>query len=198
MTKKNSRPKFLTSFFAALSDNAERGWRSLVPIWMIICGAIGWLSVCYIPASFWGGAHEDGVVALYIGILVLDGLILALSWSAFSRIFESISDGEFGAYLMKHDLLGGYIFYVEFLNVAQIASLIATSVAIFSFITEALSVAWDRGLCAVMVAVSAYAIRAACAAITVMNDLLWQKGMFDAHVRAQESKIVPLRKEGNL
>ena len=146
--------------------------------------------------GFWDKSHEDGVIALYVGILVLNGLILALSWSAFSRIFESISDGEFCSYLMEGNLLNGYIFYVEYLNLTQIISLICTSVAILSFITSILSENADRVFFGIMITVSAYSIRTGYSAITVMNDLIWQKGIFDSHTKETRKKVVSIRRDG--
>ena len=116
MTDKFGRPDFLASFFSALAERAEAGslWKMLaVPV---IAGAISGAAAYYMPAEFWSDQRWDVSATVYTGVLTVNGLILALSWSAFSRIYESISAPKFSAFLRKHGLLNKCIVTVSLIT----------------------------------------------------------------------------------
>lgn len=178
------RPKFPSSFLRSLEKGVEaRGWRALVPSWLILAIAFGFAFGYFVPASFWAIKHLDTAVMVYIGILTLNGLILVLSWNAFSQIHDSIGDINFGAYLISRGLLNNYIFYIQSVHVVQLLAIIISSSGLLLLLCSVEDITYDRVAFAAMVAGSSYAIKQASSAVTVMHDLIWQKAIFDRHVR---------------
>src|SRR5262245_58828440 len=123
------RPKFLPSFLGAIKAEAElSGWWALVPF-VLIGVIVAAICVAYvIPASFWGEPKRELAVAVYVGLLTFNGLILALGWSAFSRTYDVLLRGEFGRYLMQKDLLNEYILQITFMHIFQIGAVVMSTV----------------------------------------------------------------------
>lgn len=188
------RPKFLPSFFRALAKSAERrSWRSIVPTWLVVALCVGAAASYLIPATFWNPNNLSVSTAVYVGLLTLNGLILALSWNAFSRIYEIISAPRFSAYLAKSDLLNGYIVFTGFVHVTQLAAVVVSAAGLLLLLIDRPAVIYDRIAFAAMVSASAYAIKMAAGAVTVMHDLLWQKAIFDEYTSRGEN-VVPFGK----
>ncbi len=193
MTEKLERPKFLSSFFAALSEKADdkKIWRMFVA--PVFTASIGGTVAYYILADFWSDHNWGIATAVYTGILTLNGLILALSWSAFSRIYESISAPKFCSFLRRNKLLNKYIVTVSFIHGLQLFSIIATATGLVVLLINVEHLIIDRVLFGVMVFSSIYAIQRAASAVSIMNDLLWQKSIFDEHQESKDpDKVVSL------
>jgi hypothetical protein len=190
------RPSFSASFLAALvKSEKRRGNLAFIPIWLIACLAIGGGVACFIPAKFWNYEKLEVATAVYVGILTLNGLILALSWSAFARMHESISDAPFSDYLLQRDLLNDYIFYINFINVAQITALLICALALLLMLCD-VGVIYNRVAFAIMIGTSAYAIKQASSAVSAMHDLIWQKAIFDGHTKGNPpGATIVVRKE---
>src|SRR5262245_3234100 len=125
------RPKFLPSYIKAIGQSAEkRGWKALLPVWVILTGACGAAAAHFIPATFWMGDRLEMAAVVYIGILTLNGLILTLSWNAFSRIYESISAQGFASYLMNKNKMNGYIVFIDYVHIVQLFAILASAVGL--------------------------------------------------------------------
>jgi len=113
------------------------------------------------------------------GLLTLNGLILALSWSAFTKIYELVGAGDFCAFLRRHKLLSHYLAFVGYVHVAQVLAILTTA---FAMLAPLLSLQlWVVKLAvALSFAATAYAIKQGVAASTVMQDLIWQRSEFEA------------------
>jgi hypothetical protein len=191
MTETLERPKFLPSYFEAISESCKkRGLRALVPGWIIVSGACGAGASYFIPISFWASDHMDVAAIVYTGVLTLNGLILTLSWNAFSRIYESISSPVFVSYLMAKKKLNGYIVYIGYIHISQLVAILSSAVGLILLLCSVPTVLYDKIAFAFMIATSAYAIKTAASAVTVMHDLIWQKAIFDGHVERHGSPNV--------
>lgn len=184
MTEMTTRPPFLKSLLEAWHSSLDDGFWALFPYWLLISfGAGGWVAY-ELPADLLGGKDQSDAVAAMAGLLTLNGLILALSWSAFSKIYEIIGAGEFCAFLRRSKLLSHYLVYVGYVHIAQLVAVMATGFALFSILLPFQP--WVMRL-AISAAIggSIYAIRQAVAASTVMQDLIWQRSAFDQERPAQ-------------
>lgn len=192
------RPSFLKSYHAALGKSIEiRGVRAVIPYWVLTCLLVGLVAASRMPVTFWGHEHEDVAVGVYVGMLTLDGLVLALSWSAFARIHDCIGDGEFCAYLYKNGVLNDYIVVIDYIHYAQLVSIIASAAGLLTWLYGPTDPAYNRIAFAVMVATSIYAIKSASGAVSAMHDLIWQKSIFETHMRQErEGNIVPFGRNG--
>jgi hypothetical protein len=187
MNSSTSPPQFLGSYVASLKQSAKkRGRWAFFPSWVIVFFIGGSVAAYYIPSRFWSPPAEDMATAIYVGILTLNGLILVLSWNAFMRVHEIISDSTFGAYLYEKELLNGYLFYLKYVNVAQVISLITSAASLLVFLCD-VGELFNRATFVFIVATSAYAIKTALSAVRVMHDLIWQKAIFDNYQIASRS-----------
>src|ERR1700685_2046801 len=111
MANNLQRPKFLPSLFKTIGTTLEaRGALRSAPWWLLACCATGGLTSYLIPRDFYDRLEISVVV--YVGILTLNALILALSWSAFARIHELLTGDRFSSYLLEAGLLNDYIVYI--------------------------------------------------------------------------------------
>ncbi len=193
MTDSLERPKYLTSFFAAMSERSDNGslWRMF--IWPVLCGGAGGCVAYFVPASFWSDSKWDVAATVYTGVLTLNGLILALSWSAFSRIYESISAPKFCSFLRRHGLLNKYIVTVSSIHGLQLVSILFSGAGLVVLLLDVPYLIVDRVILAFVIAFSVYAIQQASAAVGIMNDLLWQKSIFDESSESgPDPRVVPM------
>ena len=179
----NQRPKFLTSYLEALRESAKlRGWYAVFPIWIVGSLSVGFGVAYFVPTEFWLNSKWDVSTAVYAGILTFNGLVLALSWSAFSKIYEIIGSAGFCGYLKKNNLLNGYILYVGYVNAAQTVAVTVSGAALIVTLLE-FGIIWvDKSILAIVIAATIYAIKQASSAISGMHDLIWQKAIFDEGV----------------
>jgi hypothetical protein len=187
------RPRFLPAYVEAIAQSAKvRGWRAVVPFWLIACGAASAAVAYVIPYTFWTDERLEVSVVVYIGILTLNGLILTLSWNAFSRIYEMIGAPGFASYLMSKKFMTRYIVYVGYVHIAQLVAIITSAIGLLMLLCSIKEVIYNRIGFAVMVATSAYAIVTAARAVEVVHDLIWNKAIFDDFMARQEGRnIVP-------
>lgn len=180
----SERPKFLPSFMDLLKrESEESGSWAIVPFKMIVCIGIGSAVGYLVPADFWSDARWDVSTAVYGGLLTFSGLILALGWSAFSRIYETLFRGDFGGYLHEKGLLNDYLVHTSFMHFAQVLSVVFCGVGLVSVLADG---AWhwvDRAILAVAVASIAYDLKQALDAVSMMNDLAWNSAIFARHRR---------------
>jgi hypothetical protein len=173
------RPGFLNSLLDSWQLTLSHGKaRDLVPYWILVSVGSGTAVAILLPATFWDGSKLDVSVAVMSGLLTFNGIILALCWSAFGKIYEIVGAGAFAAHLRKHKLLNHYLMFVGYCHAAQILAITATGFALFAlwlpFKVWAMQVAVGASI-----ATSVYALRQGVATSTAMQDLIWRKATFD-------------------
>lgn len=176
----DQRPKFLRAFLDEIGKEVdESGWRAIVP-YVFVCSVVFSVGVAYlIPDRFWGDDKWDISTAVYAGLLTFNGLVLALGWNAFARIYDVLLRGEFGKYLMKSNLLGSYLLHITYMHAFQIFAALAAAVGLVSVLIDKVPLIVDRAIFAVSLALTIYAIKQAFGAVTAMNDLLWQAAYYE-------------------
>ena len=173
------RPKFLKSLLDSWQLTYAHGKAfDLVPYWIALSGAVGFFAARSLPLSFWNGEKLDVAVSVMSGLLTFNGIILALCWSAFGKIYEIIGAGSFCAHLRKQHLLNHYLFFVVWCHIAQVAAICLTALALFALWLP-LELWAVKSLVGLAIAASAYALRQGVATSSVMQDLIWQKSEFD-------------------
>ena len=145
------------------------------------------------PASFWSEGKRELAVAVFSGLLVFNGLILTLGWTAFSQIYDVLLRAEFGRYLMKNNLLNGYILQIEFMHIGQIGAVIAAGVALVAILLDIVPLIAERVIFALTLMFTAYAIKQAVSAVTAMNDLVWQSAFFEANQPPSSGNVTAIR-----
>jgi hypothetical protein len=196
MPNEFERPSFLKSYLESLSKSVDRrGWFAVFPYWVHACLLVGVGAAYRIPVDFWDAKAFDVSVPVYVGILTFNGLMLALSWGAFSRIYDSLGEPGFRGFLRKYNLMSPYIVYVEYVNITQIVAIGFSFSGMIILLFKLSDPIYNQIMFALMVASSIYAMKQASAAVTIMHDLAWQQGAFDELPPADADKVVKIRKD---
>jgi hypothetical protein len=190
------RPSFLASYFEALREKAaKRKLASMLPVWLFFFILLGAAISWHIPSELWLEKNNwQTSVAMYAAVLTFNGLMLALSWSAFSRIHEAIlSSPGFSLFLRQEKLLNTYLFYIDYVHVAQVVAVCVSAVAMFTLVMELPNVIWHRAIAATTIGLSGYAIKYAINAVVVMHDLVWQRAIFEGEIEEPKKSANVLR-----
>ncbi|WP_424362708.1 hypothetical protein [Methylocystis parvus] len=131
--------------------------------------------------GFWDKPEISMV--FFTAILTLNGLLLALSWSSFGKIYEIAARPQLAKFLRAKKLLQQYIFHVDFIHYTQVFALAMSSVALVACVAKEppLAVSIDyislltiqRAAMVLCVSSSIYALRYALGAVRMMQDLVW-------------------------
>jgi len=174
------RPSFISSYFEILSKEARAShWKAIVPYWLIVSTVIGGVTGYFIPQGFWEDAHWDVSTAVYASFMTFNGLVLALGWNAFSRMYEILFRGDFGSYLARNNLLNPYITHITFINMVQVISVIASGIGLVMVLVENIPILYDRIALSAILALMIYGLKQTIDALTAMNDLVWQAAYFE-------------------
>jgi len=190
----NMRPKFLPSYLELLRKETEQsGLVALLPFKLAACVATGYVCSRFVLPGFWGTAKIEVTVAVYGGLLTFTGLLLALGWSAFSRMYETLFRAEFGAYLQEKGLLNSYIVHIGYMHFVQILSILFAGAGLVCSLLAHLPTQIYQWIFALTIGFTIYAIMQAIDAVSAMNDLAWQCAFFERSQKQSKSAVVPLR-----
>lgn len=173
-----------------------RGIIAVIPVWLFVGFGVGTATATYLPNELWTDKQSwQIIVAIYAAMLTVNGLLLALSWGAFSRIHEQlVSTSEFAMFLRRAKLFNGYLFYVDWVHAAQLAALLVAAGGLFSSIITVVPTWAHKATLASSIGFSIYAIRYAVNAVTMMHNLVWQRAVFEEQERASPSNVVGLNR----
>lgn len=181
MAEMKSRPSFAQSFASALAEDAkDRGWRAFVPIYILGSVAIGAFAAWRMPAAFWDDTQWGVSATAFGGILAFNGLLLALGWSSFSKIYEIILAEPIGPILRKHGLLDGHLAFIDANHFVLVVAALFSGAAMVTTLAL-LPVAADRVMFGLAVAGTLYSLVRALASIKMMNELIWER----AHIESE-------------
>lgn len=193
------RPSFLELWLDDLKDDIKRdGARKLVPWWLLAFSCIAAGVAGTLPDRFWqdGPDFASARLALYAALLTLNGLLLALSWNSFSKIYESASAPGFSQYLRDKGMLNTYFFFVDFIHLTQIAALVVSGAGLILGLYAAgeWTPIWlHRMVFAATLATCLYALRYAVGSVTLMQDLVMARIAYEDHVARQGSNVTPIQ-----
>lgn len=170
-----SRPKFLSEF----CKSVKYAWRgnnllALVPYWLLSGLALGGVVSAHLPASYWLDENWDISTTVFTGFLAFDGLLLALGWGAFAKIYEMLGAGWLSSFLKREKLLGAHLFFVDAVHGILVLSAVSSGVALVSVLLS-LPVLADRVILGVVIGMSIWSLIKAFSAMSLMNDLVWEK-----------------------
>jgi len=178
--KIEERPRFLSLLLEELRNDVEtRGIIALAPLWLVGFVAVAaWVSG-RVPDAFFADAHWDISTAVYAGALAFNGLLLALSWQAFARIQASICSPGFSSFLRRKKLTAGYLFWIDYVQLTQMAAACVSAVGLVSILLDVSWVYFDRVVFALTFGLSFYAVKNAMDAMRLMHDLVWSHAEYD-------------------
>jgi len=179
------RPSFIDSWLADIREDYLRyDRRKLVPWAALACVAIGATVTALVPKDHFWNKPEVSVV-FFTAAVTINGLLLALSWASFAKIYDIASEPKLAAFLRRNDLLRDYIFHVDFIHATQVAALSCSGAALILCVIEHMPAPIEAyvttltlqkiGLAAT-VATTIYALKYALGAVRIMQDLVWYSG----------------------
>ncbi len=178
--KIEKRPRFGSVLLQELrEDYDERGVLAIIPVWLIGCVGLSLWTAWLLPAEFFTDSKWDISTAVYAGLLTFNGLLLALSWQAFSRIQASICAPGFSSFLKRKSLMSGYLFWIDYVQYSQVAAVCASGIGLLSILLDRLLLFTDRIIIGLAVGLSIYAIKNALDAMHLMHDVVWLHAEFD-------------------
>jgi hypothetical protein len=182
MANPTKRPSFLEAWLDDLRDDLGRyGKRKLVPWALLACSAFGVAVAMLVPVEHFWEKPEVSVV-FFTAAVTINGLLLALSWGSFAKIYELASEPAMASFLRRHNLLNSYIFHVDFIHVAQVCALSWSGGALILCVIGHFPPAIAKYVSLLMlqkislagcVASSIYALKYALGAVRIMQDLVW-------------------------
>lgn len=181
------RPSFLEAWLGDLQEDLRRyGKLKLVPWFLILCIVFGLVATLLVSADYFWSKPELSAV-FFTATITINGLLLALSWGSFAKIYELASEPKLAAFLRKHDLLRSYIFHVDFIHTTQVAAVAWSGIALVLSVADhlphamggaALLLALQKISLAGVVGSTVYALRYAIGAVRIMQDLVWYSTYF--------------------
>jgi hypothetical protein len=180
MTDNNRPPRFIDAWLTDLRDDYRRGGAiKLVPFKIITCCGLALGASYFVDFEKIWGKPEVGLV-FFATLVTFNGLLLVLSWSAFTRIYELMSEPKFAHFLRVNGMLSEYVFFVNYIHFAQILALLSSGVSLTAFLADIANPHVRAGLFAAPLATLIYALWYAVGAVHLMQDLVWHRSTFDA------------------
>lgn len=199
MTDDFERPRFWQLFFEALAERSRN--RSLISafVFPLLAGALAAFACYFMPSSYWSDANLQVSVAVYAGMLTFNGLMLALGWNAFSRIYDMLSAPRFSQFLRKNKLLEKYLVTISLIQGLQIFAIIASATALLSILFN-LAYLWvDRAILGLMLFASMLALKQGAKSVRIMHDLVWQKSIYDERIdQRSQANVVDLERQNDV
>lgn len=188
MLPRPERHPFLKAWLQDISEELDNGWYNVVPLWLALFLAISATAAFSLPKEFWT-LRRDNSTVLYTGLLTMNGIILALSWSAFAKIYETIGASNFSAFLKENGVLEKFLFFVSFVHLFQLIALLTSAVGLIVTQFDTIALVWQRVMLTAMLGFGAYAIKVAAGSVTVMHDLIGYRAIFDADRAAKATNV---------
>ena len=175
----DQRPKFVDTFCKSIRSAWKRkDILSLVPYWLLLGLALGSVVASLLPASYWSDENLGASTTVFSGFLTFDGLLLALGWGAFAKIYEMLGTGWLAVFLKRNKLLGEHLFFVDAVHGILVVSAVSSGVALVTvLLTVPLIV--DRIIFAFAIGLSVWSLVKAFSAMRLMNDLVWESAQGD-------------------
>jgi hypothetical protein len=190
------RPKFLPTFIDLVRKESEvRGIWALVPVSLLVSVALGAAVAFALPLSLWLDEGWSILTAVYVGLLTFGGLVLALGWSAFGRMYEVLFRGQFGGYLQDKGLLANYLVHISGMHAFQVLAVVCSGVGLVTILMQC-PIWVDKVVFAATVASTVYALKQALDAVSAMNDLVWQSAYFERETSRSKGAVVNMRQQG--
>jgi hypothetical protein len=186
------RPDLVEGWVSEIQETKKKyGAYRLFPWWLTFFCAVGVLISFRISDLFW--TKPDQEIPFFVGILTVDGLLLAFSWSSFVKIYEAACAPNFGVYLRRNGLLVKYFFHIDYIHITQVVSVTCAAPTLVITIIEDIPLWGKRIATTLTIATMMYALKCALAAVRIMQDIVWYRAIFDGSMSDRTADIVRVR-----
>lgn len=174
-----TKPNFWTLYAEDIShDLTDRGIWAVVPYWLLPCLIVGSFVAFSIPNEFWGNKEWGASTATLSGLLAFNGILLALGWFAFAKIYEILSNTAYGEWLARKDLLGAHLLFIQFNHIVMILACVFTGGTLFLLLIEA-AIWLDKIMLSLSLGTTLYSFVRAMDSTNTMNSLLWEQAEYN-------------------
>ena len=153
-----------------------RGWISLIPLHFLACAAVGVFVGRFADPKLW--TEMANGIAFYAAGLAVNAILLAVCWACFARIFETLGDPAFGAWMKHRQLDAYYGFYVDFIQLTQMAAMATMGVGLLAVLLSNFPIWLDRVCLGAAITLSAYAGYWTSGGVRVMRELADLRSQF--------------------
>lgn len=169
----------------------KRGFTSLIPWRPLVSGAVGFAAARYIAVE--NLAKPEVMIAAYAAMLTINAILLAVCWSAFAKIFETMGEERFGSWLRRNGLAGYYGWYVDFIHAVQMLAVVAAATSLIVSLMGGLPEIVPRLALGLAVGLSVLASWWAMGCVRLMRDLSDHRATFAAMDADGRVKDMPVR-----
>jgi hypothetical protein len=152
----------------------NRGWRAYVPVSFFVALSLSIGSFFLIPKTFWDRGNIGNCIMVYAGLLTFSGILLAVGWSSFSKVFEVLGRGNMSRMLKEMDVLDVHFMYVSLTNFILSLFAIICAVGLIS-LTITKPTIFDQLILSTMTGIGFLAIAATFNMNSFLQGLIWDE-----------------------
>lgn len=179
MTEVPPIPPLAVTYIKGLSVSVgTRGWRAYVPMSFLFAVGVAATSFIMVPKAFWEPSNAGNAIMTYGGLLTFSGILLAVGWSSFSKVFEVLGRGNMSRMLKEKGILDVHFMYVSISNLLLIAFAIICAVGLVS-LSIGKDIVLDRIILALMCGTGLMAITATFNMNNFLQRLIWDEIYYD-------------------
>lgn len=185
----NGRQDMFSLFLDEVKADWRRGGlRGVVPWTLSLCAAAGIYVGFWSPAKLFTDVQWQTLTGVYAGVLTFNGITLALTWGAISKVYETITRGEFARFLRVANSLEQYQFYIQFMHLVQIFAAVLAVIGLFMTLVP-LPEDVHRGAMSLVVASTLYAIKWASGSVRVVRELTDRQATFESLSEEEKGRV---------
>jgi hypothetical protein len=175
----NERHDLFTMFLDEVKATWRRHGLSGVLPWVFgLCAGAGYGVASRASHLLFIDTHWGTLAAVYAGVLTFNGIALALTWTAIGKVYDTITRGEFAAFLRAAGSIQQYQFYIQFMHLIQIFAAVASVLGLFVTFAE-LPELVGRIAFGTVAAATLYSIKWAAGSVRIVRDLTDRQVEFD-------------------
>ena len=170
-----SMPSLSVTYIKALSAAVQnRGWLAYIPFSFLSAAGAALCSFFLVPKSFWGATAIGNSIMIYAGILTFSGILLAVGWSSFAKVYEILGRGNLSRMLKNQNLLDVHFMYVSIANFMLTVFVVICAIGLLS-LTVTKPVLLDQIILASICGSGILAITATFNISKFLQQLIWDE-----------------------
>ena len=170
------RPDFVRDLLADWGEAWERRrWLGLLPWKILICAIPSSPIAYFMPVEFWSATPGIARNAFFASLVTVNGLLLALGWNSFAKMYELCASGAFSGYLQSKGMVRHYLFLIDYIQIVLIA---AITITVAGFIVTLFDTPplWSQRIgLGITIWSTGYALAYATGGVRMVRDLVWYR-----------------------
>lgn len=136
MDRKREFPNFWESFAEGLVLSAKRiGVLAYIPWYLALCAGLSVTFAVALQFEFAPSVSATDAIAALSAMVIVGGLLIAVSVACMTQIYTSVADPQFGDYLKTEKVLDQFLFWPQLTLLIQIIFVACAVASIFVSLT---------------------------------------------------------------